>query len=387
MSKITIITGTRADFGLLKPLMEAIHHHPDYYLQLVVCGMHLSPEFGSTIEEINKADLPIHKKIESLLSSDTAVGVTKSIGLAINSFAETFEELSPDLLLILGDRSEMLAAATAGMIANIPIAHLHGGETTEGAYDEAIRHAITKMSYWHFTATEIYRKRIVQLGEHPKRVFNVGAIGLDSIKNLKLLGKHEFEKKIKFKLGRKNILVTYHPVTLENDSAQDHFKEILGALSNLEDTHIIFTYANADKNGRIINRMIENFVEENSQQSIAFPSLGQHLYFSAIEFMDVVLGNSSSGIIEVPYFNIPSINIGERQKGRVAPKSVIHTQPETGNILEAIKKAYSKEFLADIQNQEQVYGDGKTVKRIMQVINSMKSKDTKKLFYDISFEI
>lgn len=385
LKKIAVITGTRAEFGLLKPLINQIEKSNSFQLQLIATAMHLSPEFGYTISEIEKSGFQVDRKVECLLSSDTAVGVTKSMGLALIGFADALEELSPDLVIILGDRSEMLAAASAAMIANIPIAHIHGGETTEGAYDESIRHAITKMSYYHFASTETYRQRIIQLGESPDRVFNVGAIGLDSIQSLDLLNKNEFEKSIDFKLGKRNVLVTFHPVTLENNSAAVQFKAILDALKTFENTHFIFTLANSDKNGRIINQMIEKFVAENKVNSISFKSLGQLRYLSALQYIDVVLGNSSSGIIEVPYFKIPTINIGDRQKGRVMPKSVINCEPKKDFIKEALIKAFNPTFKEKIKNQEQLYGNGNAVEKIMPVLSNMPTDDLKKPFYDLKF--
>ncbi len=385
MKKIAVVTGTRAEFGLLSPLIDEIQNGQEMQLQLIVTAMHLSPEFGYTVDEIEKKGYKIDRKVECLLSSDTAVGITKSIGLAMIGFADALNELNPDLVIILGDRTEMLAAATAAMVANIPIAHIHGGETTEGAYDESIRHAITKMSYLHFASTETYRQRIIQLGEQPERVFNVGAIGLDSIKNMQLLDKEEFEQSINFKLGKNNILITFHPVTLESQSAQAQFKAILDVLGSLKDTHFIFTHANSDKNGRVINQMIEQFVNENKDKAVAFKSLGQLRYLSALKFMDVVLGNSSSGIIEVPYFNIPTINVGDRQKGRILSESVIKAEPTIESIAIAYKKATDISFRKKIKSQEQIFGSGNTVEKIMNVLRNQNIKNLKKSFYDIQF--
>lgn len=385
MKKIAVVTGTRAEFGLLNPLMDEIQNDKEMQLQLIVTAMHLSPEFGYTVDEIEKKGYKIDKKVECLLSSDTAVGITKSVGLAMIGFADALNELSPDLVIILGDRTEMLAAATAAMVGNIPIAHIHGGETTEGAYDESIRHAITKMSYLHFTSTETYRKRITQLGEHPDRVFNVGAIGLDSIKNMFLLNKDEFEKSINFKLGKNNILITFHPVTLENQSAQGQFKAILDVLGSLEDTHFIFTHANSDKNGRVINQMIEQFVNENKEIAVAFKSMGQLRYLSALRHIDIVLGNSSSGIIEVPYFDIPTINVGDRQKGRILSESVIQAEPTVDAITLAHEKAVDISFRTKIKSQEQLYGSGNTVEKIMGILRNQNVSNLKKSFYDIQF--
>jgi len=259
LRKICVVTGTRAEYGLLFWLMKEIEKDDDLELQVVVTGMHLSPEFGLTYKEIEKK-FKIDKKIEMLLSSDTAVGISKSMGLAQISFAEAYEELRPDILVVLGDRYEIFSAASAAMIARIPIAHLHGGETTEGSFDEPIRHSITKMSHVHFTATEEYKNRVIQLGEHPRTVFNVGGLGIENIKRLKLLNKEEFEKSINFKLNQKNILVTFHSVTLESDTTREQFQALLDAVDWLEDTHIIFTKANSDTDGRIINQMIDKYV-------------------------------------------------------------------------------------------------------------------------------
>jgi GDP/UDP-N,N'-diacetylbacillosamine 2-epimerase (hydrolysing) len=385
LKKIAIVTGTRAEFGLLNPLIDGILKENEIQLQLIVTAMHLSPEFGFTVNEIEKRGYKIDKKIECLLSSDTAVGITKSVGLAMIGFADALNELNPDLVIILGDRTEMLAAATAAMIANIPIGHLYGGETTEGAYDESIRHAITKMSYLHFTSTEIYRQRIIQLGENPNRVFNVGSISIDSIKNLILLDKEGFEKSINSKLGRKNILITFHPVTLESQSAKDQFKAILDVLDLLKDTHFIFTHANSDKDGRIINQMIDKFVNENHTRAIAFKSLGQLRYLSALKHIDIVLGNSSSGIVEVPYFNIPTINIGDRQKGRILSESVIQTEPTVEAITLALEKANDISFRNKIKSQKQIFGSGNTVDKIIEVLRNLNINNLKKSFYDIQF--
>lgn len=385
MRKIAVITGTRAEFGILNPLLKKIQNHLDLELQVVASAMHLSPEFGYTVEEIEASGFRVDKRVECLLSSDSAVGVSKSIGLALISFSEAFEELIPDLIVILGDRSEMLAAATAATIANIPIAHIHGGETTEGAYDESFRHAITKMSYLHFASTEEYKRRIIQLGENPKRVFNVGAMGLDSVKELNLLSREEFQESINFKLAKRNILITYHPVTLENKTSSSQFRSILKALDNLKDTNLIFTHANSDKDGRIINQMIENYVSVNTEKAVSFKSLGQARYLSALKHVDLVLGNSSSGILEAPFFNIPTIDIGDRQKGRISSESVVHSRDNEEEIEKALEKAFDVHFREKIQKQEQIYGDGNTSGKILKVILDTKIQDLKKPFYDINF--
>lgn len=382
MKKIAIVTGTRAEYGLLKPLIKAVAESFDFELQLIVTAMHLSPEFGYTVQEIEKDDFYIAKKVECLLSSDTAVGVSKSMALALSGIAEAYDELKPDFVLLLGDRTEIFSAAIAAMSANIPIGHIHGGETTEGAYDEGIRHAITKLSYLHFTSAEEYRQRVIQLGENPNRVFNVGAISLDSIKKLPLLNKQDFELSIKAKLAKKNILVTYHPVTLEKESPHVSFNKILQCLDQLEDTLLIFTFANSDKNGRIINQMIKDYVASHADKSIYFSSLGQIRYLSALQYMDFVIGNSSSGIIEVPQFNIPTINIGDRQKGRIVGPTIFNCKTETEEIKEAIAKALAFDRT---KLYVQPYGEGTATKQIIDILKTQKKIDLKKKFYDIDF--
>lgn len=380
--KICLITGTRAEYGLLYPLLKALEQEPVFELQLIATGMHLSNEFGLTVVEIEK-EFKINKKIEMLLSADTQTAVSKSMGLAQISFADAFDELNPDLIIILGDRFEIFSVATVAMILGIPIAHLHGGELTEGQIDEAMRHSITKMSHLHFTSMEVYRKRVIQLGEQPSKVFNVGAIGLDNIRVLPLLSKKELEKNLNYKFSKKNILVTYHPVTLEYKENRENFSQLLQALSQLDDTGIIFTLSNSDAEGRMINKMIELFINEYGGLSIcAFPSLGQLRYLSALQFVDAVVGNSSSGIIEAPSFHIATINIGERQSGRVRAESVIDCEAKEVNIKQAIDYIYTEDFQKIIKNCYNPYGDGKSSDRI---VNTLKETDfstlLKKRFY------
>jgi GDP/UDP-N,N'-diacetylbacillosamine 2-epimerase (hydrolysing) len=381
--KICVVTGTRAEYGLLYWLMKEIENDIDLELQLIVTGMHLSPEFGLTYKEIEK-EFKIDKKIEMLLSSDTPIGISKSMGLAQISFAEAYNELKPDILVVLGDRYEIFSAVSSAMIARIPIAHLHGGETTEGAFDEAIRHSITKMSHLHFVAMNEYRNRVIQLGEKPSSVFNVGGLGIDNIKKLKLLSKKEFEKSISFKLNKKNILVTFHPVTLEKSTASQQFQNVLDSIDKLEDTNIIFTKANSDTDGRIINRMIDIYVKENSAKAIGFTSLGQVRYLSALQYIDAVVGNSSSGLLEVPSFKIATINIGDRQKGRIIAESVIECKSSIKSIEKALKKAYSSKFQKQLKKIENPYGNGGASKKIIEVIKNINLDNIlKKSFYDI----
>ncbi|WP_323591937.1 UDP-N-acetylglucosamine 2-epimerase [Aliarcobacter butzleri] len=385
MKKICVVTGTRAEYGLLYWLLKEIEADKELELQLIVTGMHLSPEFGLTYKEIEK-EFKIDKKVEMLLSSDTSIGISKSIGLAQISFCEAFEELKPDILIVIGDRYEIFSATSTAMIARIPIVHLHGGETTEGAFDESIRHSITKMSHLHFTATEEYRNRVIQLGEHPSRVFNVGGMGIENIKRLKLLTKEEFENSIDFKLNKKNILVTFHPVTLENSTAQEQFQELLDVIDELKETNIIFTKANSDTDGRIINQMIDDYVARNFHKSVRFTSLGQLRYLSALQFVDAMVGNSSSGLLEAPSFKIGTINIGDRQKGRIKADSVIDCSANKTDIEKAFERLYSKEFQDSLQNVENQYGNGCASKKIIEVLKNVDLKNIlKKSFYDIKF--
>ena len=363
--------------------MKEIEADKELQLQLIVTGMHLSPEFGLTYKEIEK-EFKIDKKIEMLLSSDTAVGISKSMGLAQISFSESFEELKPDILVVLGDRYEIFSAVSTAMIAKIPIAHLHGGETTEGAFDESIRHSITKMSHLHFTATEEYKNRVIQLGEHSNTVFNVGGMGIENIKRLKLLSREEFEKSIDFRLNKKNILVTFHPVTLENLTAKEQFQELLDAIDELEDTNIIFTKANSDTDGRVINQMIDEYVAKNSHKSIGFSSLGQLRYLSALKFVDSVVGNSSSGLLEAPSFKIGTINIGDRQKGRIKAESVIDCEAKKVEISKAFGEIYSKEFQEKLKNVESPYGENCPSNQIVEVLKNVNlASILKKSFYDL----
>ena len=381
--KICVVTGTRAEYGLLYWLMKEIEEDNDLELQLIVTGMHLSPEFGLTYKTIQK-EFKIDKKVEMLLSSDTPIGISKSMGLAQISFGEAYDELQPDVLVVLGDRYEIFSAVSSAMIACIPIAHLHGGETTEGAFDESIRHSITKMSHIHFTATDEYRNRVIQLGEQPDKVFNVGGLGIDNIKKLKLLSKEEFEKSIDFKLNKKNIIVTFHPVTLENSTAKEQFQNLLDAIDKLEDTNIIFTKANSDTDGRVINSMIDEYVSANSDKSVGFTSLGQLRYLSALQFVDAMVGNSSSGLAEAPSFNIGTINIGDRQKGRIMADSVINCTNDLESIKSGFKKLYSDEFSKELDNVTNPYGDGGASKKIKEIIKKVSLENIlKKSFYDI----
>lgn len=382
--KICVVTATRAEYGLLYWLLKEIETDAELELQLIVTGMHLSSEFGLTYKEIEK-EFTIDKKVDMLLSSDTSVSISKSMALAQIGFAEVFNDMKSDLVVILGDRFEMLSVASAAMIACLPIAHIHGGELTEGAFDDAIRHSITKMSHLHFTATEEYRKRVIQLGEQSQRVFNVGGMGVENIKRLKLMSKEEFEKSIDFSLNKRNILVTFHPVTLENATAKEQFQELLDAIDILQETHIIFTKANSDTDGRIINQMIDEYVQKNSNKSIAFTSLGQLRYLSALQYIDAVVGNSSSGLLETPSFKIGTINIGDRQKGRVKAKSIIDVKPLREDISEGFQTLYSEEFKKILFEVNNPYaGNIFPSNKIVEIIKKINLQDIlKKEFFDL----
>lgn len=385
MKKVCIVTGTRAEYGLLKPVIDKVHKSCDLELQLAVTGMHLSAEFGMTYKEIEKDGYPITSKIEMLLSSDTPVGITKSMGVALIGFADFFDINKPDIVVILGDRYEMLAVASAAMIARIPIAHIHGGELTEGLVDEAIRHSITKMSHLHFTAVEEYRQRVIQLGESPLTVYNVGSLGVENAKTVNLLKQKDLEQALGFQFTFPTIMVTYHPVTLENATAQKQFAEILNAISRQNEISVIFTKANADTDGRIINEMIDDYVKVNSNRCKEYASLGQQKYLSVLQYCDVVVGNSSSGIIEVPSFRIPTVNIGDRQRGRVHAESVIDCENGEKQIEEALQKALSSEFRDKIANVKNPYEGERTSDEIVEIITKAvyEGIDIRKKFFDI----
>lgn len=382
--KICVVTGTRAEYGLLFWLMKEIQADQDLVLQIVVTGMHLSPEFGLTYRALEADGFVIDAKVEMLLSSDTPVGIAKSIGLGVIGFAETFERIKPDILVVLGDRFEMLAAAQAAMTARIPIAHIHGGEATEGLIDEVIRHSITKMSHLHFVAADPYRRRVIQLGEQPDRVFNFGAIGLDNIQKLKLLTREQFEDSIGFRLGRMNFLVTYHPVTLENEGPRQAMENLFSALDQFPDAHVIFTKPNADTDGRQIGMMIDEYAKSRQERVSVHTSLGQLRYLSAIQHVDAVIGNSSSGIIEVPAFHKPTINLGYRQAGRLQASSIVDC-PETSNaIVACVTKVLAPEFQASLKQVKSPYGYGDTSGRIVQKIKGVSlDQIIIKKFYDL----
>lgn len=382
--KISVVTGTRAEYGLLRWVMQEIKDSNEFDLQLIATGMHLSPEFGNTAKEIEADGFQIDRKVEMLLSSDTPVGIIKSTGLAMIGFADALDELQPDLILLLGDRFEILAAAASGMISRIPIAHLHGGEATEGAIDEPIRHSITKMSQLHFVCAEEYQRRVIQLGEQPDRVFNVGGLGIDNILRLELMSRDELEAALDFRMDDKNLLITFHSVTLENNTSENQMEELLASLGQLKEVGLIFTMPNADTEGRILFDQISNFCLTNSNAK-AYTSLGQLRYLSCIKHVDGVVGNSSSGLLEVPTFKKATINIGDRQRGRLKAESVIDCDPNRKAIDEALKKLFSVKFQEQLKTVENPYGKGGASKAIVRTLEKMSFSDLlKKSFYNLN---
>jgi GDP/UDP-N,N'-diacetylbacillosamine 2-epimerase (hydrolysing) len=385
LKKVCVVTGTRAEYGLLRWVMEGIRESKKLDLQLIATGMHLSPEFGLTVNTIETDGFSITRKLEMLLSSDTPSGIIKSMGLGLIGFADILSDLKPDIMVLLGDRFEAFSAAAAAVVSRVPIAHLHGGELTEGLIDESIRHSITKMSHLHFVATEVYRQRVIQLGEDKDRVFNVGGMGIDNIQRLDLLTQEALEDQLGFNFLKKNLIITFHPVTLEKETSAKYFNELLLALDELDETGLIFTLPNADTEGRYLIQQIEKFCSHNKNAK-AYKSLGQIRYLSCMAYIDGVIGNSSSGLVEAPSFKKGTINIGDRQRGRMCAASVINCEPN----LEAIRKAFSKLFSNDFQKSlyqvTNPYGNGGASKKVVETLEeSDLSGLLKKKFCDIKF--
>lgn len=388
MRKICVITGTRAEYGILYWLMKEIAADPDLRLQIIVTGMHLSPEFGLTYHQIEADGFSIDAKVEMLLSSDSSVGIVKSIGVGVIGFADAINTLAPDILVILGDRFEILAAAQSAMMMNIPVAHISGGEITEGAIDDRIRHAITKMADFHFVATETYRQRVIQMGEQPDRVINCGDPGLDNFRRLELLTRDELEKALSFSLGSPTFLVTYHPVTAGKTNPQKEMQELLNALDHFPSAQIILTKPNADIGGRVISRMIDDYSLSHPNRVYMSVSLGQLRYLSAMMHCDVVIGNSSSGIVEAPAIKKPAVNIGSRQNGRLKAGSIINCDANKEAIVNAINSALSSEFKQALANTKSLYGD---CNASLEIKNSLKqfscNKEMSKAFFDLEFRL
>ena len=366
MKKISVVTATRAEYGLLKNFIVTLKKEENLEVEVVVTGAHLSEAYGSTYHELEKDGITIDKKIDILVDGTSAVAVSKSMGLAVIGFAEYFDESKPDAVLLLGDRYEILAVSCAAMNCRVPIFHLHGGETTEGAIDEAIRHAITKMSYLHFTSTEAYRKRVIQLGESPDRVFNVGAVGVENVLKEPKLTKEEIENSIGMKLDAPYAVVTFHPVTLEGN-VELQCNELIKAVTAFPQYKFIITGANADDGGSLINKIFEAFASKHDNVYFTL-SLGLQRYLSALQYASFILGNSSSGIIEGPSFGIPTINIGNRQKGRIQADSVINVGTEANAIIDAINLAMSDDFRNIAKKTVNPYGDGNTVSKTVSII-------------------
>lgn len=385
--KICVFTGTRAEYGILKPFISLIDKDRSLILQLLVSGTHLSRQFGHTCREIENDGFIICKRVDISLNSDTPLAVSRSMGLGIMRFSEAYNELRPDIIVILGDRFEALAAAVSAMILRIPISHLHGGEATFGLIDEAVRHSITKMSHLHFTSTEEYRKRVIQLGENPNRVYNVGALSLDNIENSKLLSRGELEKRLGIVFGKINFLTTFHPVTLKKDYGIKEFKNLLAVLDHMKDAKCIFTRSNADSGGRAINNMINRYVRKNKRRAVVFASMGKLNYLSAMRYVDAILGNSSSGIIEAPFFNLPVLNIGDRQAGRVRAGNVIDCGPTYNDIGSGLSKLLSPSFRTRLKTLKNPYKKRNGADKVRRVIKKFlahnRAPDLKKVFFDI----
>ena len=381
--KLCIITGTRAEYGLLKHLMREIADSDYFELILLVTGSHLSEKFGFTYKEIEGDNFFISRKIDINVHDDSPEGIAESTALSVKGFTKAYLDFQPDLIILLGDRYELLGAAVSAMYQQIPIAHIHGGEVTMGAMDESIRHALTKFSHIHFVANEVYKQRVIQLGEDPNHVFNVGGLGVDAIKRIKLLTKDEIERDLGYKFKDKNLLVTFHPVTLEKSTSFYQMQSLLKAISLRKDTGVIFTMPNADPDNSVITGLIEEFVASHEHTRL-YKSLGQTRYFSCVANVDAVIGNSSSGLTEVPSFKTPTINIGDRQMGRLKAASVIDCEPNFNSIRESINKAYSEPFQKVVIEATNPYGEGGSVHSIMSILTNLRFDNlVKKFFYDL----
>lgn len=385
--RVCIVTGTRAEYGLLYWLMREVQDAPGLDLQIAVTGMHLSPEFGLTVQDIEADGFEIDERVEMLLSSDSPTGISKSVGLGVIGFADAFDRLDPDVVVVLGDRFEILAAAQSAMIARIPVAHLHGGETTEGAIDESIRHAITKLADLHFVAAAPFRQRVIQLGEQPTRVFNVGAPGLDYIQRLDLMSRDELEQSLDIAFGDPTLLVTYHPATRQDAASETAANELLTAIERILDQspggRVIFTKSNADTHGRVINKCLQAFVNTHPNRTHLYDSLGQRRYLSALHYVDVVVGNSSSGIIEAPAIPVPTVNVGPRQKGRPRADSVLDCPDDASAIFDAVTTALSDNFQSRLDDVASPYGTGEASSEICHHLQTADLTPSMKSFYDL----
>ena len=381
--KICVVTGTRAEYGLLYYLMKEIQADSDLELQVVVTGMHLSTEFGLTYKQIEEDGFSIDEKIEMLLSGDTPTAIVKSMGIGIIGFADALSRLKPDILVLLGDRFEILCAAQTALIMRIPVTHISGGEITEGAIDESIRHAVTKLSHIHFPANDEYVNRVIQLGEQPKHVFNFGDLGVENIRRMDFLSLGELNE-FYGKLINKVFLITFHPSTLETQTAEQQISNLLSALDYFQDYQVIFTKSNADAGGRRVNQLIDDYMLANPDRVKVYFSLGQFRYLSTLKYSSVVIGNSSSGIVEAPVLKIPTVNIGDRQKGRAKANSIIDCQPNVEDIIAAIQKALSENFKKSLDKIKLRYDGVSTSKDIKEVLKKIDLEEIiKKNFFDI----
>lgn len=382
--KICVVTGTRAEYGQLTLILDLIRRHPALKLQLIVCGMHLEPEYGLTYREIEADGFRIDRKVAMELNSATPAGVTRSTGLGMIGFADAFAELRPDVVLVLGDRFEIFAAAAAALLGGFPLAHISGGEKTEGAFDDSLRHAITKMAQIHFPAAEEYRRRVEQLGEPPETVFCVGDPAVDVMLTVSLLSREEIEKELGIRFLRRNLLITFHPVTLDGEATVGQFARLLEVLDEQPETMLIFTRPNADCYGREITALLDAFAAARPERVAVFTSLGQRRYLSLLKLADAVVGNSSSGIVETPTFKTPSINVGDRQKGRLRSISVIDCEPEAKSIRQAFTTLYSPEFQAALPLAVNPYGDGGASAKIVDTLAGYDlDRCRRKVFYDL----
>lgn len=384
MKKVAVVTATRAEYGILRPLIYKLNDNKNIELQLLVTGTHLSEKYGNTQDEIVRDHLPIFRRIPILEEGNTALDISNTMANALREFAKYFSEESPDLVILLGDRTEILGIACAAMNEHVPIAHLHGGELTEGAVDDCVRHALTKMSYLHFASTEMYRDRIIQMGEQPDRVFNVGALGVENILKLPLLEYQNVCEDVGIPIGQQYVVVTFHPVTMEQGSEKEQINELLQAMEQKKEYFYLITKANADVGGETVNSMLEKFCQKNGHAKLV-SSLGVIRYLSAVKYAEFVLGNSSSGIIEAPSLGTPTVNIGERQKGRIMADTIVCCD----TTCEEIKKAM--QIAAEMQHVPAYpYGNGNTseviLEKIMQFLNAGQD-NLKKKFYDIANEV
>lgn len=389
MKTVCVVTATRAEYGLLKNIIKLIEKDEELKLVLVVTGTHLSKDFGYTVTEIREDKLSIAAEIDILVEEDGGISTSKTMAKAFYKFSDFFKNCKPDMLVVLGDRYELLPICACAMNEQIPISHISGGEITEGVIDDTIRHCVTKMSYLHFVSCEAYRKRVIQLGEEPSRVFNFGDVGVENICNMKLMGKSELEQEIGFCLDNPYGVVTFHPVTLEKASALKQLEELLNALKATEDMNFIITKSNADTEGKEINDRIDEFVEKNKNCK-SYYSLGLLRYLSAVQYSEFVIGNSSSGIVEVPAFGIPTINIGDRQKGRLQANSILNCEPEKEAIIRQIKMVRREEFKNNIKIDQNPYKGKDTSKLIVETIKRflyIEGIELKKQFYDVEFKI